>query len=178
MATKARFRRMGGGFLAPNFDGGGHDVRPTLKQPFSFRDDPRVARFDDVRLLAVMDGQCALCSAAARRIARWDRADQVRIAPAASDLGAGLLAHYGLDPADPQSWLVIEDGVAYGGLEAMVRLGRRLSPLFRLATPLTWLPLGVQDWLYARVARNRYALFGRSDLCALPDPALRRRLVG
>jgi predicted DCC family thiol-disulfide oxidoreductase YuxK len=39
------------------------------------------------------------------------------------------------------------------------------------------LPRAVQDWLYRRMARNRYALFGRTDMCAVPDPRLRKRLM-
>lgn len=30
----------------------------------------------------------------------------------------------------------------------------------------------------ASLARNRIAGFGRADLCALPDPGVRRRLIG
>ena len=59
----------------------------------------------------------------------------------------------------------------------MLRLGRQLRPVFRLFTPIGLLPVAAQDWLYARLARNRYAIFGRDDLCALPDKALRQRLV-
>ena len=39
-------------------------------------------------------------------------------------------------------------------------------------------PRPVRDWLYLRMARNRYALLGRTDLCALPDRELRARLIG
>ena len=89
---------------------------------------------------------------AARRIARCDKADQVRIAPVRSPLGQALLAHYGLNPDDPASWLMVEDGHAYGSLTAILRLGRRLSPAVSALAWLGWLPEAVQDWLYARLA--------------------------
>lgn len=152
-------------------------MRPIDRPNQSYQSDGAVPPFDDSRILLVMDGECALCSGAARRIARWDKADQVRIAPVRSPLGQALLAHYGLNPDDPASWLMVEDGHAYGSLTAILRLGRRLSPAFSALAWLGWLPEAVQDWLYARLARNRYALFGRDDLCALPDEDLRRRLV-
>ena len=60
---------------------------------------------------------------------------------------------------------------------AMLALSAHLHPVFRPLGVLRLLPVRVQDWLYARIARNRYALFGRDDLCAMPDPDLRRRLV-
>jgi hypothetical protein len=39
------------------------------------------------------------------------------------------------------------------------------------------LPRGLRDWLYDRVARNRYAWFGRDEACLLPTPELAARLL-
>ena len=152
-------------------------MRPDPKPDYSWRDAPDVPAFDDGRILLVMDGHCALCSAAATRIARWDRQDRVRIANTTSPLGASLLHHFGMDPDDPDTWLMLEDGQAYGSLDAMTRLFPLLRPFFVPLRVLRVLPFGLQDWLYARIARNRYRLFGRSDLCAMPDSTLRAKLV-
>lgn len=152
-------------------------MQPKTHATHSFRADPDVPNFDETRVLLVMDGQCAICSRAARQIARLDRDDHMRITTCTSPLGRALLAHYGFDPDDPASWLMVQNGRAYGSLDAMLRLGGQLRPAFKLLNVLRILPPPVQDWLYARLARNRYALFGHDDLCALPDPDLQRRLV-
>ncbi|MEM7497278.1 MAG: DCC1-like thiol-disulfide oxidoreductase family protein [Pseudomonadota bacterium] len=153
-------------------------MRPVALADYAWRGDPSVPAWDEARILLVMDGDCALCSAAARRIALWDGADKIRITTAEGPLGRALLRLYGLDADDPATWLMIEDGRAYGSLDAMLRLAPRLKRWTRVFGALRVLPVAVQDWLYARIARNRYALFGRDDLCALPPEALRRRLVG
>ena len=153
-------------------------MRPKTQPDYSFRNDQTVPEFDETRIVLVMDGNCAICSGAARRITRWDQKDQVRIATVTSPLGSSLLAHYGLNPEDPASWLMIRDGRAYVSFDAMLRLGGTLKPAFRVFNLFRILPRPAQDWLYARLARNRYALFGHDDLCALPDDALRHRLVG
>ncbi|KCV81238.1 thiol-disulfide oxidoreductase DCC [Actibacterium atlanticum] len=152
-------------------------MHPAPRPAYSYKDDPNVPGFDDSRMVLVMDGHCALCSAAARRIARLDRNDTVRIAPAQSALGQALLAHYKLSPEDPETWLTLSEGRARGSLNAMIHLFTRLSAWAAPIRLINVLPRGVQDWLYARIARNRYRLFGRSDLCAMPDPALRARLL-
>lgn len=152
-------------------------MRPIARPDFSYRQDCGVPGFDESRLLLVMDGECALCSAAARCIARWDHHDRVRIATVQSKLGRGLLLHYGMKPDDPESWLMVEDGRAYGSLDAIVTLAPELHWALRPLRALRLLPFGVQDWLYARLARNRYALFGKGDICALPDPELQRRVI-
>ena len=150
------------------------------KMPYSYRTDPDVPPFDDGRPMTVMDGQCVLCSVGARLIARFDRAGEFRICRAQTPLGQARLRHYGLSPADPQSWLYMVEGRAYVSLDAMIRAGRRMGGpglLLQLLQLLRLLPRALQDGLYGKLARNRYRLFGRTDMCSIPDPALRARLM-
>ncbi|MEI4471801.1 thiol-disulfide oxidoreductase DCC family protein [Frigidibacter sp. MR17.24] len=143
----------------------------------SYRDDPAVPAFDDAAPVAVMDAGCAACSWGARIIHRLDRTGRVRICPVQSPLGAALLRHYGLDPDDPASWLFLDEGRAHAGFDAVLHAGRRLGGWGRLAAVLRLLPRPVRGALYRWLARHRYRLFGRADLCALPDPAFRARLL-
>ena len=128
--------------------------------------------------VAIMDGSCALCCFGARMIDRLDRSGKVRICTVQSPLGAALLARHGLRAGDPESWLLIEGDRTWQGFAAMIRLGERAGGWGRLLLALRLLPGPVARWLYAWIARNRYAVFGRGDLCALPSPSLRARLIG
>lgn len=148
-----------------------------MSEPYSFRTDPAVPDFDDSAPLAVMDGECAICSWGARMIHRLDHSGTVRICPIQSPLGAALLRHYGLVPEDPASWLFIDHGLAHVDFEAVLHAGRRFGGAARLVGILRIFPKPLRDWLYKRLARNRYALFGRADLCGLPDPGLQKRLL-
>lgn len=147
------------------------------REPYSYRYDACVPNFADCGPVAIMDGDCALCSFGARMIARFDRAGEFRICRTQSPLGTSLLQHYGIDPDDPESWLYIINGRAYTSLDGIIRVGAQIGGIGLLLQPLRLLPRLVQDWLYRRIARNRYRLFGRSDMCTLPDPALRARLM-
>ncbi|WP_421778868.1 thiol-disulfide oxidoreductase DCC family protein [Hoeflea sp.] len=133
--------------------------------------------FDDSGPLTIMDGECAICSVGARLIARFDKAGEFRICRSQTALGEALLGHYGLSAGDPESWLYIVDGQAFTSLDAMIRAGWRVGGVGVLLQPLRLMPRGLQDWLYLRLARNRYRLFGHKDMCAIPDPALRARLM-
>ncbi|GAB5467267.1 MAG: DCC1-like thiol-disulfide oxidoreductase family protein [Rhodospirillales bacterium] len=148
------------------------------RDPYSYQDDAAVPAFDDGGPVVFMDGDCLLCSKGARLVARLDRAQRFKICAIQSELGRAVLRHYGLDPTNPDSWLFLNEGRAYSSLDAMIRAGAALGGLGWLLQPLRLLPRPLQDWLYRRVARNRYRLFGRADLCAVADPALRARLIG
>jgi predicted DCC family thiol-disulfide oxidoreductase YuxK len=152
-------------------------MRFEKKSQHSYRIDPEVPEFDDSHPMTVMDGECVLCSVGARFIAHFDKTGDFRICRAQTMLGQSLLRHYGLSPSDPESWLYIDDGHAFSSLDAMIRAGRRVGGLGWLLQPLRLLPRSLQDYLYLKLARNRYRLFGRTDMCSLPDPALRARLM-
>lgn len=147
------------------------------REPFSYLHDRSVPPFPAATIFTVMDAHCALCARGATWIARNDGALEFRIIPLQSPLGKALMLHYGLDPADPASWLYLEEGRAYSSLEALIRVGRRLGGVWWLLGAVQILPVSLQDRLYRLVARNRYSMFGRADLCNLPDPEVRKRLL-
>jgi predicted DCC family thiol-disulfide oxidoreductase YuxK len=147
------------------------------RAPYSYRAEAFVPPFDDSGPIVFMDGECALCSHTARLIARLDRREEFRICPVQSELGRAILQHYGLDAGNPGSWIYLADGKAFASLDAVIEAGTRLGGMARLTRAFLILPRPVRDWLYRRIALNRYAVFGRKQMCALPDPALRRRLL-
>ena len=153
------------------------DDRRIMSHPYSFRADPAVPAFDDSAPVALMDADCAICSWGARMIHRLDRTGTVRICPVQSPLGAALMRHYGLQPDDPASWLFLDAGMPHVDFEAVLHAGWRFGGWARLTAVLRIAPKPLRDWLYQRLARNRYALFGRADMCALPDPAFQKRLL-
>ena len=118
------------------------------RDPYSWRDDPAVPAFDDKGPIAVMDGTCPLCSWGARRIAQLDRAGAFRICPVNTPLGTALVRHYGLAPDDPKTWLFLDNGHAASGMEAIIRIGERLSGIGRLATAMRVLPRPARVWSY------------------------------
>lgn len=145
---------------------------------YSYRTDPRVPPFDDRNAVAVMDGECALCSFGARLIVRFDRRQRIRLCPVQSDLGSALLTHYGIEPIDPESWLFLSDGRAWTSFDAWIKAAEHCGGIGRLMSVFRLVPRPLRDWIYCRVARNRITLFGRTDMCALPDARVRARLIG
>ena len=92
-------------------------------------------------------------------------------------MGQAVLKGYGLPTDDYESFVLVEDGRAYFQSDAFFRTLRYMTwpwPLLRIGRVL---PHAVADWLYDRVARNRYAVFGRKAACMLPRPELAARFL-
>ena len=119
----------------------------------------------------------ALCTFGARQIHKLDTAADIRLCPIRTERGQALLLANGLDPLDPDSWLFIADGSVWRDSDAMIRVGERCGGWGRVLSLIRLVPRPMRDWLHARIARNRYAVFGRGDICALPDRAPQARLV-
>jgi predicted DCC family thiol-disulfide oxidoreductase YuxK len=147
------------------------------KAPYSYRSDPKVPPFPDDGALLVFDGVCVLCSASARFILKRDSSKRFRFATAQSRLGQALFRHYGLDAQSFETNLVLFEGRAYGKLDTVVVAGTLLRGVWRALALLRVLPHAIGDWIYDRVARNRYRLFGRTEHCMMPKPEWRDRFI-
>ncbi|TPI13727.1 thiol-disulfide oxidoreductase DCC family protein [Mesorhizobium sp. B4-1-3] len=134
--------------------------------------------YDASQPLIVFDGVCMFCSGFVRLILRLDREKRFRFATAQSPLGEALFREHGLPTDDYDSNLAIIDGAAFTKLDSFVAVMAALGWPWRATKALLILPRPLRDWLYDRVARNRYALFCRKQSCEIPSAKLRERLVG
>lgn len=146
-------------------------------EAYSYRSDPEVPDFDDKAPIAVMDAECALCCWGAQVIHRLDASGTMRICPIQSPLGTSLVQHYGLRPDDPETWLFLINGRPHKGFEAILHASRVIGGWTRLAEVFRVFPKSMRAWIYRRIANNRYALFGRGDMCAVPSPGFQKRLL-
>lgn len=145
--------------------------------PYSYRSDPQVPPFPDDKGLIVFDGVCALCTGSARFVLKRDPAFRFRLATAQSPLGQALFRHYGLNAETFETNLVLIDGRAYAKLDSVAEVCQRLSGFWALLSALRLLPRSLGDWLYDRIALNRYTLFGRTDRCMIPQRQWRARFL-
>ena len=128
--------------------------------------------------LVVFDGVCVLCSFFARFIVLFDRERRFRFATAQSPLGEALFRAHGLRTDVYETNLVLIDGVPHTRLDSLVATAVALGWPLRVAAVLNVMPRPWRDWLYDRIAKNRYAIFGRKDSCEIPAGDLRERLIG
>ncbi len=125
--------------------------------------------------LIVFDGLCIFCSGFARFMARHDREGRFRFVTAQSALGQRLYREHGRDPVAMTTNIVIVGGKAHVKMAAFAAAMACLPAPWRWARVVGLVPKGPANWVYDRIARNRY-VFGRRD-CPLPSSALRARLI-
>ncbi len=120
--------------------------------------------------VVLFDGVCRLCSAWARFLIRFDRKKQLRLASVQSDAGQSILKSHGFPSDSFHTMLFVDNGVLYERSSAFIRVMTVLPLPWKLASVVRIVPLQIRDWVYDRIALNRYRLFGRFDVCAVPPP--------
>jgi predicted DCC family thiol-disulfide oxidoreductase YuxK len=150
----------------------------SLNRPVEAVVAHRIAPFkvDSISELVNMHN-CALCSGYAQFVLTHDRTGICRLLAAQSALGRALYVHYGLDPYDFETNILIADGTAYFRSEASIRILGLLGPPWSLARALRMVPTSMRDFVYSFIARNRLRLFGKLETCYAPGLQFRDRVL-
>lgn len=125
----------------------------------------------------VFDSHCVLCSRAVQYVLKYEKQPDMKFVAIKSELGREISKKHDVDPDDPHTFIYLQDGKAWFSSDAgFVVLKKTGGPMgfLRLAKIL---PRPVRDWLYFRVAQNRYKVFGKLDVCYVPTHESRDRFV-
>jgi predicted DCC family thiol-disulfide oxidoreductase YuxK len=122
-------------------------------------------------MIVVFDGKCLLCNGWVQFLLRHDRQGRIRFASMQGQEGGRLLREAGLSAGEGlQTLLVMEGGKSWQHTAAILRVLHRLGWPWRLALVGWLVPAPLRDALYRWVARNRYRIWGRSEVCMVPAP--------
>ena len=126
--------------------------------------------------LILFDGVCIFCSRWVRFVIDHDPERRFRFVTIQSDAGRALATRFGIEPEAPQTNAVISGGrIFFKSDAALTVLG--LLPSTRPLAILKHAPRWLRNPAYDLIARNRYRIFGRTDVCMVPAPADRDRFI-
>jgi len=127
--------------------------------------DPIIQQYD----IILFDAICVICNGWARFLIQHDPQAQFKLASAQSPLGEKILKHYGMSTTHYTTMIVIIDGQLFTESTALLKVLARLGLPFSLMKTGYLIPRPFRDFLYRRVALNRYTLFGKTDNCLIPS---------
>lgn len=127
--------------------------------------------------IVIFDGICNLCSASVNFIISRDPHAVFSFLALQSESGRTLLAQYGFDSETTQSIVLIEANSVFVKSDAVFRIAGRLSGFWKYLAVFKLLPKPLRDWLYDRIAANRYRWFGKKDVCLIPTSDVMNRFL-
>lgn len=127
--------------------------------------------------IIVFDALCVLCSANAQFVLRHDRRGHFRLASMQGEVGSALYRRFGIDPADPETLIVVERDHALRDSDAVLAIYAGLGWPWRMLGLFRLVPRVLRDPVYRLVARNRYRLFGKRETCWVPSAEHQARIL-
>jgi len=127
--------------------------------------------------LILFDGVCVLCSRWVDFVIKRDPAARFRFLPIQTPRGRAIARRFAVSDTEPETNVVVKNGHAHFKFDTILAIVEEL-PGWRWLTILRHLPRGFRDWLYDRIAKNRYAVFGKRAICRVPtDDEIRHMAV-
>jgi len=126
---------------------------------------PNISTADKVILF---DGVCKLCNIWSNFIIKHDHQHVFKLCSVQSKEGEKILKHFGLSTEVYESMLYVEGKQCYQQSDAFFQVIAKLGNPWKLACIFVIIPKPIRNWLYDRIALNRYRLFGKYDVCLLP----------
>jgi predicted DCC family thiol-disulfide oxidoreductase YuxK len=133
--------------------------------------------------ILLYDGVCGLCNRFVQLILRRDRKAVFNFASLQSALAARILTRHNANPTDLDTVYVVlnhelPDESLLSRSEAVLFVLKQLEGFCRAtASLLQLLPKFFRDPAYNAVARHRYRIFGRFEVCTIPRDADHSRFL-
>jgi predicted DCC family thiol-disulfide oxidoreductase YuxK len=87
-----------------------------------------------------------------------------------SEEGKQILRHFGFPSEFYETMLYVEGNQCFQQSDAFFQVIAKLGFPWKIALIFRILPKFLRNWMYDRIALNRYRLFGKYDICTLPSP--------
>ncbi|MEM5527343.1 thiol-disulfide oxidoreductase DCC family protein [Gammaproteobacteria bacterium AS21] len=127
---------------------------------------PNVGANDGV---IVFDGVCKLCNAWSKFIIKYDKQQRFKLCSMQSTQGQSILKHFSLPTEHFDTMLYVQGNQLFDKSDAFLNIVKELGLPWRLFYVFKILPKSIRNWLYNRIALNRYLLFGKYESCMLPN---------
>lgn len=135
---------------------------------------PYVEASDKVILF---DGICKLCNAWSNFIIKHDRQRLFKLCSVQSEEGKKILNYFGYPTESYETMLYVEGNQCFQQSDAFFKIVSKLGYPWKAICIFSVIPKTIRNWLYDRIALNRYRLFGKYDYCNLPSADYEARFL-
>jgi predicted DCC family thiol-disulfide oxidoreductase YuxK len=94
-----------------------------------------------------------------------------------SDTGKKILSDHGIEMADPDTFILVENGKTYDRTTAALRIVKHLNGLWPAMYAFIIVPPFLRDIVYRIIAKNRYKWWGERESCMIPTPEVRKKFL-
>ncbi len=117
--------------------------------------------------IILFDGFCNLCNGSVRFIFKRDTRGLFRFTPIQSKNGQKLLNEFNISSPKTDSLVYIRENTYFLRSDAILEILKDMGGIWRISYGLIVIPKFIRDSIYDLIAKIRYRVFGRKDVCAM-----------
>ena len=141
---------------------------PAMSMP------PHVQEHDQIVLF---DGVCKLCNGWSKFLIKHDNDCRFKLCSVQSKEGQEILQWFGMPTDTYETMLLVQGNRAYVKSEAFLIIIGQLGRPWSYLSLFRYIHKSLRNWIYDRIALNRYFLFGKYDSCVLPAEKDKKRFI-
>jgi len=123
------------------------------------------------------DGVCHLCNGLVKFVLKNSKDGSLHFAPLQSESGQAILIKNEFSTSNLDTILYLKSERLYQKSDAILELLFDMGGFWKILYAGKIIPRFVRDFLYEKVANNRYSIFGKNDVCMLPEPGKEYRFI-
>jgi predicted DCC family thiol-disulfide oxidoreductase YuxK len=127
--------------------------------------------------ILLFDGVCNLCNNMVKFVIRYDKKKKFQFAALQSESGHALLVKYKLTEEKLESFVFISDGKSFRKSTATLKVMKELGGAWKILYVFILVPAPIRDYFYTLVAKTRYKIFGKRDVCMVPGKEIAERFI-
>lgn len=127
--------------------------------------------------LILFDGVCNLCNCTVQFIIKNDPEARFRFVTLQNYQEYSFIDAVPSLNNQTESVVYIRDGQIYYASAAVLEIAKELGWPWKVLYVFKIIPLSIRDFMYEQIAKYRYRLFGKRDVCMIPSAEIRDRFL-
>jgi predicted DCC family thiol-disulfide oxidoreductase YuxK len=111
-------------------------------------------------------------------VIKRDKKDLFRFASLQSESAFKLATKFNFDTSKQDTFILLEGDTIYTKSTAALLICKQLNSTVRIFYVFIILPKIFRDFIYDLIAKNRYKIFGKRDVCRIPTQNDKQKFLG
>ena len=131
----------------------------------------------DKEIIVLFDGVCNLCNGFVNFIIKQDKKAIIKFATLQSEIAKEILKVHHINQLELNSVIVLIDDKIYTKSSAALMILKELGGVWKMFFAFYIIPKFIRDFFYNIVAKYRYVLFGKKEICIIPSQEIVNRFI-
>lgn len=129
------------------------------------------------KAIIIFDGICNLCIGSVNFIIKHDKKAFFKFVSSQSQQASQIINKYKIDNTNLKTIVLIKDNIVFTKSSAVIEICKNLDGYWKIFSIAKYIPLFFRDWVYMKIARNRYEWFGKKENCLIPSKEIKKRFM-